>query len=446
MENSNFKETMAPAMKNILTICLLTSSLLSAFCQPEEPVLQLKLLLLEDRFEDLLRVTDTMEVADSLMDQVYFYRGRAYESRLNYDSAFHYYYRASQIDSARLSVRVSMGRALVKLGRIQETIEIYEAITNEFPSNDQYLAELANLYSIRNEYASSLAIYRGLLKRDSLNYYYAKQAGMNHLDLNQLDSAIYYYEYAFSLNQKDVFLAHRLGNLHFRKQDLPKAIHRVSTGLFYDSSNLDLLKLRGYLYLHFGLNGQAITDLEKARLQDSLSAFTNKYLGMSYHEEKMFDQARITLMEAFRLDSLDAETAFYLGNACRWSKFEEEAVNYFKKSIELRQPDPDKLKDVYLQLAELLKVLHRFDEVFEAYGMALECDPADNTIYFKIGQVYDRNLNQKKNAIEYYEKYLSGGSTDQQLFNAEESTSVALDRHVRERINRLKEDLFFEKQ
>ncbi len=431
-------------MKYILTFFLLGSSLFSTFGQPEEPVLRLKLLLLDDRFEELLQVSDTMEVADSLKDQVYFFRGRAYESRFNYDSAYQYYYRAFQMDSTQLSFRVSMGRVLAKLGRILETIEIYEAITAEFPSNDQYLAELANLYSIRKEYAKSLAIYKGLLEKDSLNYYYAKQAGKNFLDMNQLDSAIYYYEYAFSLNQKDVFLAHRLGNLHFRKQDLATAINRVSTGLFYDSANLDLLMLRGYLFLHFGLNGQAITDLEKAWLQDSLSAFTNKYLGMSYHEEKLFEQSRITLMEAFRLDSMDAETAFFLGNACRWSKFEEEAVGYFKKSIELRQPDPDKLKDVYIQLAELFKVLHRFDEAFEAYDMALECDPADNTIYFKIGQAYDRNLNQKKKAIEYYEKYLSGGSTDQQLFNAEEGTSTALEQHVRERINRLKEDLFFE--
>ena len=99
-----------------------------------------------------------------------------------------------------------MGRVLVKLGRILETIEIYEAIVAEFPSSDQHLAELANLYSIRKEYVKSLAIYKGLLEKDSLNYFYAKQTGKNFLDMNQLDSAIYYYEYAFSLNEKDVFL------------------------------------------------------------------------------------------------------------------------------------------------------------------------------------------------------------------------------------------------
>ncbi|MCK4854901.1 MAG: hypothetical protein KAT31_11580, partial [Bacteroidales bacterium] len=424
--------------KYALVLTWLFLAMNTGFSQSEDPALHLRLLLLNEQFEELLQVTDTLEAGDSPLDQVCYFRGRAYESLLNYDSAYHYYQRANQIDSTNLSFRVSMGHALAKLGRIRETIEIYEAIVAEFQPRDQHLAELANLYSIRKEYAKSLAIYKGLLEKDSLNYYYAKQAGKNYLDMEQLDSAIYYYEYAFSLNQKDVFLAHRLGNLHFRNQDLPTAIMRVSTGLVFDSTNLDLLKLRGYLFLHFGQNELAIMDLQKAWLQDSLSVFTNKYLGMSYHEEKQFDQARIALLQAFRLDSMDAETAYFLGNACRWSKFEEEGLRYYKKAIELRQPDPAKLKDIYIQLAELFKVLHRFDEAFEAYAMALEYDPADNTIYFKIAQVYDRNLNQKKTAIEYYEKFLSGGSTDQQLFNTDKGSSTALERHVRERINILK--------
>jgi tetratricopeptide (TPR) repeat protein len=441
-KNSIFKKNIdVKKIALILTWVLLGMD--ACFSQLEDPVLRLKLLLMDDRFEELLEVSDTMVVADSLMDQVFYFRGRAYQSLFSYDSAYHYYRRAFQLDSTNLSFRVSMGRALEKLGRIGETIDIYEAIVAEPQPGDQYLAELANLYSIRKDYAKSLAIYKGLLAKDSLNYYYAKQAGKNFLDMNQLDSAIYYYEYAFSLNQRDVFLAHRLGNLHLLNQDLPTAIRRVSTGLAFDSTNLDLLKLRGYLFLHNQDYMPAIADLEKAWLQDSLSVFTNKYLGMSYHEEKQFDKARIALTRAFSLDSTDAETAFFLGNACRWSKFEEDGVRYFLKAIELRQPDPGKLKEIYIQLAELYKVLHRFDEAFDAYDMALAYDPADNTLYFKIAQVYDRNLDQKQTAIEYYEKYLSRGRTDHQLFNAEEGTSTVLEQHVRERINQLKEDLFF---
>ncbi|MCK5462046.1 MAG: hypothetical protein KAI95_03485, partial [Bacteroidales bacterium] len=81
-------------MKYLFIICLLSCNLFRVFSQPEEPVLHLKLLLLDDRFEELLGVTDTLELADSLMDQVYYFKGRAYQSLLNYDSAYHYYHMA----------------------------------------------------------------------------------------------------------------------------------------------------------------------------------------------------------------------------------------------------------------------------------------------------------------------------------------------------------------
>jgi tetratricopeptide (TPR) repeat protein len=436
---------MKSGLKSILTICLLAGSLCPVSGQVEDPVLRMKLLLLDNRFEEVLRLTDTLQVADSLTGQVHYFRGRAYQSMLKHDSAYHCFYRAYQADSNNLAYRISLGSMMYHTGRIREAIEMYQGIVSASQPRDQHLAELANLYAIRKEYKKSLAIYKGLLEKDSLNYHYAKQAGRNYWEMNRLDSAIHYYEKAFSLNPRDVFLAHRLGNLHLLHKDVSAAILRVSMGLAYDSANLDLLRLRGYLFLLDGQFTASIVDLEKAWLLDSMSLFTNKYLGMSYHEEKRFVEARSRLLRAFKLDSTDAETAFFLGNACRWSRFEEEAVGYFRKAIELQQPDPGKLKDIYLQLAELLKVLHRFDEAFEAYDMALECDPADNTIYFKIAQVYDRNLNEKKTAIGYYEKYLSEGRTDQQLFNAEEGRSTALEEYVRQRISRLKEELFFEK-
>ena len=40
----------------------------------------------------------------------------------------------------------------------------------------------------------------------------------------------------------------------------------------------------------------------------------------------------------------------------------------------------------------------------------------------EIAQVYDHNLNQKQVAIEFYEKYLDEGRTEQQLFNPSEGS------------------------
>ncbi|HEC42494.1 MAG TPA: tetratricopeptide repeat protein [Bacteroides sp.] len=427
----------------ISCLCLLIG-LWSA--EAQDVVHSIKMLLLEDRFEEVILVTDTIAVADSIQDEIFYFRGRAYQALLSYDRAYHYYYFAAALDSNSISYRVAVGQMLAKLGRSREAIEVYEGLRADSLAGTQQLAELASLYSLRKDYKSSLEIYHHLLSYDSLNYFFLKQAGNCYEDLNQADSALNFFKSAFELNPADVYLTHHITNIYLKKQDLENAIYSMQKGFVYDTNNIDLLKLRGYIWLLTSQFEMAVWDLEKARAQDSNSVFIMKYLGLSYHEVKAFDEARETLRRAFLLDSTDAEIAFFLASSLRWSKHEEESIIYFNKSIELQQPDPDDLKKVYLQLAELYKVLHRFDEALESYDPAQVCDPEDNVIWFKIGQVYDHNLNQKKVAIEYYEKYLDKGPTGQQLFNTAEGKSSSLEQQVKERIDKLKEDLFFENQ
>jgi tetratricopeptide (TPR) repeat protein len=437
---------------------LFITSLLTA--QEKEPLEKIHSMLLNDEYRLLLEYTGQIVapdgpvpastdsartcLPDSQMAKVFYYRGTAYRELSILDSSLQSYDLACRLDTVNLAYLKARGLALHRLGRIKDAIEVYEQVVLTDSSDRKSLGDLAALYSLRREYTKSLSLYRQLLERDSLNYFFLKQSGKCHLELNRTDSALLCFKKAFKLNPADVYLTQQITNLYLKKKDLENALFSIQAGFVYDTSNLDLLKLRGYLWLLSGEYQRAVWDLENARDQDSSSVFIQKYLGLSYHEEKRFDEARKALLLAFKLDSTDAETAYFLGNSCRWSKFEDEGVLYFKKAIELQQPDPVEIKNVYIQLGELLKVLHRFDEALESYAQAVKHDPSDNTLYFKIGQIYDRNLNQKRTAIEYYERYLSEGRTDQQLFDASEGTSRALEQHVKERINKLKEELFME--
>lgn len=442
--------------------------------QETDPLSKVRSMLLNDEYRLLLQYTEQMPVPDSLLSPdpgmdsavpgiherrsdstgkdfpdslmagILYYRGTAYRELSILDSALQCYNLAGQLDPGNLAYLKARGLTLHRLGRIKDATEVYERVVLEDSSDRKSLADLAVLYSMRREHAKSLSVYKHLLERDSLNYFFLKQAGKCYQELNRTDSALSCFKAAWGLNPADVYLTHQIANIYLKKKDLENAMFSIQAGFVYDTSNLDLLKLRGYLWLLSGEYQRAIWDLENARAQDSTSLFIQKYLGLSYHEEKRFDEARETLRLAFTLDSTDAEIAYFLGNSCRWSKHEEEGVEYFKKSIELQQPDPEEVKNVYIQLAELYRVLHHFDEALESYAHAVEQDPLDNTLYFKIGQIYDRNLNRKRTAIEYYEKYLSEGSTNQQLFNTSEGTSRALEQHVKERIDRLKEELFME--
>jgi tetratricopeptide (TPR) repeat protein len=402
--------------------------------------------ILDGNFDEVIHMSDSICPADSLKAKLNYYRGKAFESTFRYDSAYHSYSRAARADSLHPVYRLSMGQMLSRLGRTGEAIEIYEDLRLYAHLDNRSLTELAALYSSVGKYNESLLIYQKLLEHHPQNYYYLKQAGRCYQALNEPDSALTSFLGAAKLNPADAYLTHQIANIYLKKKDLTRAMSHLQEGFRYDTANLDLLKLRGYLWLLLDVYRNAIRDFEQARIQDSTSVFIQKYLGLSYHEEKMFDEARKNLHKAFEADSTDAETAYFLGSSCRWSGFEEQGVDYYLKSIELREPDPEAMKNTHLQLAELYKVLHQFEEAFDGYLEALKFNPGDPVIYYKIGQMLDRNLDRKREAIQYYEKYLNGEYTGHQLFNRSDGSSRTLRPYVEKRINELNEELFFENQ
>lgn len=407
-------------------------------------LLQLRLLLLEEQYGQMIGLAESVAVPDSLQDEVWYLQGRAYQSLFQYDKAYECYARASRLVPGAPAYRVSMGMMLAKLGRTAEAIQLYEKLRMDSLARPQHAADLAGLYAQRDRWDLSLEIYNELLKKDSLNYYYLKQAGRASLELHHPDSALGFFKHAFRVNPADPYLTHQIANIYLKRKDMENALFNLQKGFVYDTSNPDLLKLRGYIWVLLNEYDMASYDLEAARQQDSNSVFIEKYLGLSYHEVKKYEEASVALRKAFALDSTDSETAFFLASALRWSRHEEEGVYWYNKSIELMQPDSGDMKNTYLQLAELYKVLHRFDEALESYNLGLSYDPDDNVVYFKIAQLYDRNLDRKKTAIEYYEKFLNKGRTDMQLYNREEQRMSPLEPHVKQRISELKEELFFE--
>ena len=277
-----------------------------------------------------------------------------------------------------------------------------------------------------------------------MNYFLYKQAGQCFLETGQQDSALYYFERAFSLNRADAYLTQQISNIYLGKGQLDNALLTVQHGIVPDTTQADLLGLRGYLWFLNENPTRAIKDLEASALCDSNSVFTYKYLGLAYLQENQWDEARVALLRAYKLDSLDITIIFSLGSACRWSNFEEEAIQYYLRAIQLLQSSISVMKNARVELAEIYIDLDRFDNAIEAYEGSISYDAPDGFIFYKMAQVYDYYLNRKEIAIKYYEKYLSAKTANIQLNNSNDSDSDRLMEIVQSRINYLKESFYLE--
>jgi tetratricopeptide (TPR) repeat protein len=229
-----------------------------------------------------------------------------------------------------------------------------------------------------------------------------------------------------------------------RKKDYANGLVLANEGLAIDSLNIELRKHRAYLFYLTEQYDQALEDFNQVMVAGDSSKFTCKYYGLCFFEEKSFWDARKHLLMAYEKDTLDAETTFFLGLSYRWSQEEEEGVKYLNKTLELLQPDPRQMSRIYIELAGVYQVLHQFDMTIESYNKVLEYSDHKDLIYFRLGQVYEENLHNKKLAIEYYQKYIDLRTADHQLYNSSTETMEPLLDQVQSRINRLKEELFFE--
>ncbi len=433
-------------LKKLFTISLFILINLPAYPQISTPVQDIKQLFLDQQYDSVLQLTDPLVISDSIPQEIYYYRGIAFEELKKYQDALNCYLKAFQTDSVNIKIIYRLGNTFNNLGRTKEAIEKYRYLLLLDSTSVPARIQLANLYSKAQEDKKALIIYSDLSKYDSLNYYYLKQMGRCYQNLDSIDSALVCYSRAHQLNPYDLPMVGQMINLYLKKRDFEKGLQIVNKGLVIDSLNTELLRFRGYLYYLTGKYESAIKDFQVVIQIDSSSHFTQKYYGLSCYHGKNFTEARIWLLKAYEKDTTDKETVFFLGNACWWAAYEEEGIQYLNKTLELLHPDPKEVKQVYAQLAEFYKAMHQFDKAIDSYNKAFEQTPQDPLLLYQMANVYDSGLKDKKKAIEFYQKFIDRINAANNFRVQKESAFGPLIDFAEGRINKLKEELFFEGQ
>lgn len=430
-------------MKKIkfLIIPLLFFLQLSGYSQEHD---SLFLLYFNEQYDQLILEAKSGIRNDSISTDLFYILGLTYSELSKYDSALYFLQGALKTDSTNLKLLSASGRIYTALGRYNEAIKTYEIILDKDSSMIKSRALLANLYYVQDKHSESIIQYEYLALRDSTNYFYYKQLGRCYQELGDTDLALANFIKAFKINPYDLGIVSRMINLYLRKKDFINGLLLANKGLTMDSMNVELRKQRAYLYYLTEQYNLAIQDFHQAMAAGDSSQFTCKYLGLCLYEEKNFFDAREHLRIAYAKDTFDAETTFFLGLSYRWSQEEELGVEYLNKTLKLLKPDPRQMSRIYIELAGVYQVLHQFDMTIESYTKALEYTDNKDLIYFRLGQVYEENLDNKKMAIEYYQKYLDNKTADHLLYDSSSQTMEPMLDQVQRRINRLREELFFE--
>lgn len=423
----------------------------NAQCQDIDSVFEIESYLLKRQYDSAIVTANQYLDHDSLQWKTYYYLGKAFRAKNQYFKSEKYYQKALLIDTANYLVEQELAEIYDFIGKDEDAINIY---------HDQYLRDttviepilnLADIFRRKREYSSAIHYYQKAVAQNPDNFYYHKQLAFCFSKIDFPLGAIFSYKTAIMLNPNDLSMYMQLANVLNSEKMFSESIDCCNKGLQVNPKNNQLIKIKAYAhYLDRDFDSSIVYFSELLEHGDT-SFFNLKYRGLSFFEKKEFDEAVKDLQLAYTINNQDAELAFYLGSALGRSDQNKEGMRYLDRSLTLLSPSPNELSNIYSEMALIYQNKEEYEKALEFLKKAYKAD-ATPLLSFKMAQLYDYFLDNKKMAINYYDGYLQMSNKPDTLIldtsiiikNSFTSDSLII-QNAKDRIRILNEELFFEK-
>ncbi len=358
------------------------------------------------QFSQAISLVELYLAQDSTRIDLLLLKGRSQASLFQYREAIITLQKGIKIDSTNIIVLDELVNVYRQSGDAARAISTCRRISSLEPGNRYFSLQLANLYYSMDDYPQAARVFLALYEADSSSFFVAKQLGNCFNELKHSDQAIRFYRRALSISPYDPFVTGKLVNIFIREDNVAMALYWTQIYLAQDSSYIPILKQSGYCYyLLIDFKSAAKQLLECLRLGDS-SKFTMKYLGLSYYKQEKYDTAAPFFRRAFLTDTTDAEVCFYYGVSAYRSLEVDTGLVYLNRTFRLLMPSGQFLSTLYSELADANTSSGNPDTAVILLQKALEANPGNNTLRFKIAYQYDYHLREPFEGLPYYKEFL----------------------------------------
>ncbi len=302
--------------------------------------------------------------------------GQIYISRNNYKEALEQFKEQERFDTDNLDLRVKIGLLEFEEGNLTQAIEEFNFVLTAEPAHPtaRYYLAAAYLKSGQPDRARE-----ELAKVNSDSPFYPEaqiQIAVMQEEKDDREGALATIQAALEKAPNEIELYRACGHLLFRAKRYPEARGTVEKGLkikpddvtllylqgeiydFLDEDDLcietmkrviqldpkhaDALNYLGYLYAEKGIKlEEAASLINKALEIRPNDGFITDSLGWVYYQQKNYRQAQEMIERAFSLVGDDPTIAEHLGDVHSALGDRGKAIQYFKKSLELK-PEPVK--------------------------------------------------------------------------------------------------------
>lgn len=185
---------------------------------------------------------------ESIADQYQHYnQAEQFYAATEYDSAYHYYKAALALDGQMVEALVGLGNTVYMQSKVDSARWYYEQALTINPEYSQARYNVGWWYYDQKEYRQSISELKALVIQDPTQFGAMQLVGDNFYALIEYDSAIRWYEGAYTNGVRSRWLCHVMAYIYDTKNQLDQAIPLYKEAIQYDSSMVDIYVRLGEL-------------------------------------------------------------------------------------------------------------------------------------------------------------------------------------------------------
>ena len=320
------------------------------------------------------------------------------------------------LDQFNIELMADLAESHTQAGNTMEAFSLYGILSQMQPENLYFKLCRARILFREKQYEESINACKDIIVQDSIPEILSMTADA-FKNVGKADSALVYYNYVLSKRPKHVpTISKKADILLSAKQYIP-VINMSREYLKEDPDNMTILPIYG-LALH--LQGNYPLSLEQFEHQRKLgddSYAVHYYLGLNHYMMNKWPRAIEELEKAYQIDSSDVSLVYQLANAkshmtimksMESSGLNPESERLYAKALEMLQPSPTILHNIYGSMAMARHKIEQFEDAIKYYELSYKYNPKNISALSSIGYCYERMKNYKK-ALEYYERYIKLG-------------------------------------
>ena len=283
----------------------------------------------------------------------------------------------------------------------------YFMLSSRMPGNILYRIRLMQCYYRLKAYPQCIDAGRSVLRMDSIPAV-ASYVGDAFRQIEQADSALWYYRQSLALKPKNETVLSKAVNILITGEDYDGAVALCDPFLEEDPDNTVIAPLKGLALYRKGEYEPAAKVFQRQEDIGNDSYPIHFYLGQSYWRTKVMYRAQQELYTAWQIDSSDVNLAFTIAcvKADTYEPFDQEVKPWLDKAFEMLQPDPGILSRLHQQYGiGYYRKMNAWDKAIEHYKEAYRLNPKLISAISTIGYCYEQKKDYKQ-ALQWYEKYL----------------------------------------